>query len=276
MSARVSQKLLLIIALAVAAKAASITIPANLYGHMNQIGSGICEDSQGNNYACGPTATVNSFRMLDQKWGALTGATLIPDSNNNGFDDADLAAVAGVLADEDHMKCSVCQRGTTVDNLISGKTTYLNAVAPGQYYVHDQQNPTFDWFFNELTNGQDIEVLFGFFNGATRIGGHYVTLNGVSWTDTNNNGVVDPGEGSMDFIDPEGGVNSSSSLFKFINSNRFGTDYGVGDTIGGQAITATVVEWGIAESPIPEPATVILIVTALGFAAVRRIRSAQA
>ncbi|MDZ4800459.1 MAG: PEP-CTERM sorting domain-containing protein [Bryobacteraceae bacterium] len=257
--------LALVLSFSATAIAASITIPANLYGHMNQIGSGICDDGMGNNFACGPTATVNSFRMLDQKYGAGNGATLVPDGNNNGFDNADLAAVAGIL--DGLMGCTPCNGGTTVAGLIAGKNSYLNSVAPGKYYVHSQGSPTFSWFFDELTNGQDIEVLIGFYNvGGNRIGGHFLTVNGISGVDTNNNGFLGSNEANWSFIDPSGGVDGSTAIYEF-NNLTLGALY----NIGGMVVT-TVIEYGIAESPVPEPGTVILLFSGIALLAVKRFR----
>jgi hypothetical protein len=258
----------LAIAVAGLASAASVTIPANLYGHLNQIGSGICEDGSGNNYACGPVATVNSFAMLDAKY----GSSLIPDNDDNGIaDDAELLAVAEILAGEDYMKCAACNGGTTVANLIAGKRKYLDEQAPGKYWVHSQYLPDFNWFFDELTAGQDIEVLVGFYNNlGQRIGGHYITLNGISWTDANDDDVVDDGEATIDFIDPSGGVDRNQSFYKYTGQNYYATNYNVGGNV-----VATVVEWGVAESPVPEPGTVIVMLSGLGLFAARRFRSQQ-
>jgi hypothetical protein len=228
--------------------AAAVNIPSNLYGHFNQLGSGICEDGSGNNFACGPVATANSMMMLDNKY----GSSLIGDQDLDfDVDDDVVGLVAAQLAPL--MGCAACNGGTTVAGLIAGKTQYLNANAPGMYYVHSQASPGFQWFFDELTRGQDIEVLVGFYNAqGTRIGGHFITLNGISGTVNGDTGFLDNGA-NIDFIDPSGGVDRNRGIYEF-NDHTLGTTYGV----GGNTVT-TVVEYGIAESPVPEPGTIVLM-----------------
>ncbi|MSV29832.1 MAG: PEP-CTERM sorting domain-containing protein [Bryobacterales bacterium] len=243
---------LLLLAFTGILSAASITIPANLYGHFNQIGSGICEDANNNNFACGPVATANSMRMLDKKY----GTDLIGDLDGDlDIDDDDVGLVAGTLSGL--MGCAACNGGTTVSGLINGKRQYLDLVAPGKYYVHAQASPMFQWFFDELTRGQDIEVLLGFYNAqGNRIGGHFITLNGISGMDMNNDGFLDNGA-NIDFIDPSGGVDRNRSIYEF-NNHTLGTNYNV----GGNVVT-TVIEFGIAESPVPEPGTVVLMLASV-------------
>jgi len=206
--------------------------------------------------------------MLDNKY----GTNLIPDSNaDNTIDDTDVAAVAGTLSGAGFMSCQACNGGTSIANLITGKQNYIAQQAPGRYVVHSLASPTFDWFFNELTNGQDIEVLIGFYNGNTRLGGHYITLNGINWTDGNNDGIIQSNEAGINYIDPNGGTNSGNPIFNFLNSTSLGTNAYVGATIGGQQVTTTVIEYGVAESPTPEPGTMTALAGLL-FLAIKRAR----
>lgn len=256
------------VVLAGLASAASVTIDANLYGHLDQNTTSFCLNGFGNSFGCGPTATVNSFLMLDNKY----GSNLVPDTDDSGtIDNDELESVASILSGAGYMECQACNGGTTVNNLIAGKRRYLNEQAPGLFYVHSMASPTFQWFFDELTRGQDIEILIGFYNGNTRLGGHYLTVNGISGEDTNNNNFLGSDEATMYFIDPSGGTDGNSGLYEF-NDNTLGLLYAVGGTIGGQNVTTTVIEYGIAESPIPEPGTVMFLFSGVAVLAVRRYR----
>lgn len=249
-----------------------ITIDPGLYGHLNQNNTDFCKDAQGNSLACGPVATVNSMLMLDNRY----GSSLIGDRDFDfDVDNDDLAIVAGTLAGADYMGCTPCQGGTTVANLIAGKRRYLNEEAPGMYYVHSRFQPTFEWFFNELRNGQDIELLVGFYDANNqRLGGHYVTVNGIDWTDANNNGIIDGAEGTISFIDPFAPVGQDAQDTNALIYNFLGGSLGTTYNVGGATIT-TSLEWGIAESPVPEPHTAVLVVAGVAFLLWRRQANVQ-
>jgi hypothetical protein len=99
--------------------------------------------------------------------------------------------------------------------------------------------------------------LFGFYNAdGTRDGGHYVTLYGLS-------GGTDPM--NLSFVDPNGGVNMANIGYT-INDNILSlTGYGPGGGL------TTRIDWAVAESPVPEPATFLVIGLGLILMAVRSV-----
>src|SRR3954466_14353887 len=90
------------------ASAAAVSIPANLYGHLDQNTTNFCLNDAGASFGCGPVATVNSFLMLDNQYGSHL-ITNLNDTENN-----ELAAVAAILAGPNYMGCQACNGGTSV------------------------------------------------------------------------------------------------------------------------------------------------------------------
>ncbi len=228
--------------------AASVTISPSLYGHLDQEGSGVCGSGA---FACVPVATANSFLMLDRKY----GSNLIADKNSDGIIDNDeIAQVATTLST--YMECDPNVGGTYSNKVRPAKERYLTEHAPGMYYVHEKQWPTFNWLFAELTKGQDIEIFLGRYNGAgNRLSGHAVTLFGITGTDLDMDNYLDSGA-SLDFIDPSGGRDVSRSLsndYMSLLVNNYETD---------PSVAIVRIEWAFAESPVPEPGTMLLMLAA--------------
>lgn len=127
-------------------------------------------------------------------------------------------------------------------------------------------------------DGEDVELLIGFYytrdsDGANlgRRGGHYLTLTGVSWTDADMNGMIDDGEATMNFIDPDTGAPPANPAALRNQGGFLRTDYDVGlmTNCGTQAspvpctLTNTFIEAAVSESPVPEPGTWLLLATGL-------------
>jgi hypothetical protein len=250
----------------------TVQLDESLFGHLNQADVTGCPPA----VACGPTAAANSFGWLQQRYPTVYGMRLVPDINTSGtLDSPDLAAVANTLSGPNLMNCSECSGGTFIDEFIYGKTAYIEQVAPGrtQYAAQDPfawdvtrggvaqprpgyiqpVNPTFGFLFNELLAGEDVEILInGDFN-------HYLTLTSLEWDDV----LL---SGTMDYIDPATGAHGVSNISQV--GNFINTDYGGGSS----NIVAAV-----SESPVPEPATILLLGSMLlGFGIVLRRRRSDA
>ena len=176
-----------------------------------------------------------------------------------------LISVANTLASPAYMSCSICGGGTFIDDFIYGKQKYIDQVAPNTTRYAAQEpfawnvirggvaqpkpayiqavNPTFNFLFNELSDGEDVEILInGDFN-------HYLTLTSFSW-DT----VLM--SGTMDYIDPGTGQHGISDISQI--GNLINTNYGGGSS----NIVAAVTE------SVPEPSSLALLFIAfvgLGF-----------
>jgi hypothetical protein len=235
-----------------------------LYGGLDQH-STLCAD-----LACGPSAAVNSFVFLQNKYPGIYGSDLAGDTYENWVD------TANTLLDPKYMDCDCNNGGTTIDNFISGKQDYLNDVAPGTTEVHFQNffdgtsptKPTWQFIFDELMKGQDIEILVGFYDDTGgRNGGHYVTVTGFSFNDADGNGDIDAGEtATLYYVDPDDGKADFSELDM---RNDFLDLMGYSDQY------STYVEAAVAESPIPEPLTLSLFAAGLaGLVVVRQRKRA--
>ena len=169
-----------------------------------------------------------------------------------------------------YITCSGNAGGTAIADFISGKQSYFDTNAPNTTMIETMMIfgpngmwPTFQWFFDQLSAGQDVEILVGYYDDmGVRKGGHYLTVNGVAF------GIpFGLGMGTMGVIDPAGGVNKTLNLST--------------TTVGGAALYSstyangfnTFIEAGVAESPIPEPSTMYLLLvgTAITILIRRRI-----
>lgn len=224
----------------------------SLYGGLDQH-STHCPD-----LSCGPSAAVNSFVFLQNRYPGIYGSDLAGSTYENWVD------TANTLLDPKYMDCDCNNGGTTIDNFISGKQEYLNDVAPGSTEVHAQnwfdaanpQKPSWQFIFDELMKGQDIEILVGFYDDTGgRNGGHYVTVTGFTFDDADGNGDIDASElATLYYVDPDDGK---------ADYNELSMSNGFIDLMGYSDQYNTYVEAAVAESPIPEPLTLSLFAAGL-------------
>jgi len=116
--------------------------------------------------------------------------------------------------------------------------------------------PTWQFIFDELKKGQDIEILVGFYDDTgARNGGHYVTVTGFSFEDADGDGDIGAAElATLYYVDPDDGnanFNELNMIDDFINLMGYSDQYN------------TYVEAAVAESPIPEPLTLSLFAAGL-------------
>ncbi|MEJ0018867.1 MAG: PEP-CTERM sorting domain-containing protein [Acetobacteraceae bacterium] len=275
------------VVVAVSAQAGSVLVGQDSstgYGMLNQRAiSGACDDGE---MACGPTATVNSFIYLQNRYPLVYGTRLVPDMAHPEDTVTQLAPMMGC----------VCGSGTTLSGLLAGKTAYIQGgndalgvpqtgVAPGTTTFESQEDPgSIAWLVEQLAKGQDVEMLYGHYtkDGATftRNGGHWVTVTGVTYNDNNNNNNFDGGDtpANVSFIDPYGNDNTTlnGAIFRqnvamaagLVNAGGFGNLLNLSGLGGGDDYK--LIDGWVAESPIPEPATLVLLV--LGLAALSTLR----
>lgn len=247
----------------------SIQLPINMFGNLDQDDVPTCKDANNVSYTCGPTAAVNSFVWLQNSHPEIYDNNLVPiqASDLDGDNDVDeydhMIATAIELGDPEYMDCTVCQGGTTLGNFIDGKRSWIEEHAPGTTVFKDVLNPNWDFLFNELSHGEDVELLLGFYkedgadadNAPDRDGGHYITLTSFHWADADMDGVIDEEEGAfIDFIDPATGMFGTADIFQASLNGIIGiSDYGVGGEI-----ILTIIDAAISESFIPEPEALAL------------------
>ncbi|MHC4890232.1 MAG: PEP-CTERM sorting domain-containing protein, partial [Planctomycetota bacterium] len=112
-------------------------------------------------------------------------------------------------------------------------------------WVQDNTDPTWNFLYNQLVSGEDIEILVDWSEG-----GHFLTVNGFHWNDQNNNQIIDQSEAAVfDYINPATGMSGASLIWQSSAGSILKTDFA----------TNAEITMAVSESPIPEPATVLLL-----------------
>jgi len=209
--------------------------------------------------ACGPTATVNSFLYLQNQYGLdLNVDQLNPYTAIN--------ELGGYM--------NIGSGGVTDPNFISGKKKYLEEHGNGRISMKYQsvavggKIPDWKFIFDELEACEDVEVGFVWTGG----GGHWVTATSFHFTDYDEDQIIDPNElAQLDFIDPWGGVHILGNLTMGVDGYLY-LSYAGGGAGNGATGKIDIV---VAESPIPEPATIAIwsLLGILALATGRRRRS---
>ena len=239
---------------------------------------------------CGPTAAVNSFVYLENKYPNIYNSSLIPaqavDQDGDGDVDFydDMIAVALTLGGAGFMK-TIANNTTWHDDFIYGKYLYLEQQVPNVtiYEAEDHwpwgnhanpppvpkpnwvinQFPTWQFLWDELNDCEDVELLFSWYDG-----GHYVTLKSFHWVDANGNMIIDAVENAwIDFIDPCTGANNIASIWNAWTGNEWKLE-GVYDSYDMEITMA------VSESPIPLPPAAWFGLALLGGLVATRRRAA--
>jgi len=267
------------------AKLIEVELDADLFGRLDQ------QTTACPNTSCGPSAAINSFVFLQNRYPDLYDHKLVPSTTAApgggpgvpSLDDQKNAAE--VLGGVPYMgTCVACgATGTYVEDFILGKRDYIEAKVPGKTiyhaqighkwretieetddtpagthpmtpkpdFVQDERPPELPFLAAELKKGQDIELFMFGPDGA-----HYITLTGLSFDDTTN-------QGTMKFVDPWGGEIGSATILG-LSDGFIHTNY----TLGSDGEDAMgFVGSAIIESPVPEPARIALLLLGLALLA---------
>ena len=265
----------------------TVRLDPDLFGRLNQKDVTSCvkkpDDPSDFGKGCGPAAAVNSFAYLERRYPAIYGGGLIPSTGKN-FTDEDLVRTAEDLArnfmgtDKDN--------GTFIYDFIGGKRKYIEGKRPGKTRyaaeVDPAKNladdtkvtrpedvvrkvPSWQFLHGNLKSEEDVEVLVnavtldadGKVTTIDTTVGHYITAVMLEWIDVDLDDVIDKSENAkLGYVDPVGGVLKSAGIFQ---NSLNGPILSIGPTTG-KTFGVTGV---IKESPIPEPATLSLLVLAL-------------
>jgi PKD repeat protein len=145
-------------------------------------------------YYCGPVAAANSLWWFDSKFEPSPtpppvindGYPLLQSYNPPAWDDHDPRNVQPfVTALAAHMGTTAAA-GTNLNGMATGIQDYINSKGlGGQYTVHKEPKPDFEWVQKEARRSEDVILLLGFWQPVPgtpnyiRIGGHYVTVAGI-------------------------------------------------------------------------------------------------
>ena len=149
--------------------------------------------------ACGPAAAANSLEWLE---------TQHPGKLFNIYGHRDKMTVLGKLMNREN------EKGVTTEQLAKGKLGFIDLTdlpihvkyqswfnndsviaspdANSKHVAHNMSDsigkrkpPTWEFLKSEMEKGEDVEMLFGWYdNGTVRHGGHWVTVTGIIETDT--------------------------------------------------------------------------------------------
>ncbi|MCY2928729.1 MAG: PEP-CTERM sorting domain-containing protein [Planctomycetota bacterium] len=228
------------------------------YGHLNQ------NDVPGiGAVACGPAASVNSLAHLENVYPGIYGGRLVPvqsqDLNNDGsvtsYDH--MIGTVQTLAQPQYMD-TAANGGTYHDDLIWGMQHYIETTSPGHttYRAQDSwawddpsrpkpgfvttQYPTWRFLYDELSAGKDLAVLLSWSGG-----GHFVTLTGMYWKDSDIDGVIDPGEATIQYVDPWTGSVTTKRIHQPFANGEVHAD----DVFGNDALLTAAFSQGIVGIP---------------------------
>jgi hypothetical protein len=231
---------------------------------------------------CAATALINSFVFLRNMYPDIYGPTSITRGNSNSLHDArnDLS---------EFVQC-----GASFQSIWEGKLQWVANFAQGTTIFHGMVDgdfsgwigeafltrgaPTLEFLLQQIRDGQDVEIRFsGEINGERF--GHMVTLSGVRFDDSNNNGRWDTGEAAtIDYIDPNcvrgrNGASPGPMTVDLFPGSAFGDDRLHFAWLNGNLVTCVAtsenvpvivgIDFAYAESPVPEPSTLFLFATGL-------------
>ena len=272
----------------------------NKYGNLNQadVDKNFCVHQPVHAVSCGPTAATNSFVYLQKKYPSVYDNNLIisaagVDLNGDGkvdfYDDEVATGVA--LCGPNYMR-TMDPGGTWARDFIWGKKNWIENYAPGSTIYHGQTHPlgAYDpinnpggwtterpkpgwinqvwpqwrFMYNELVACEDVEILLNWYDG-----GHFLTLSSFHFTDANFDGIMQAGEGAwIDFIDPCSGAVGNANVWNVQDGS--GNWYIKTSYVTGQE---SWVFMAVAESPVPEPCSLLVLATGLaGLIGLRRKR----
>jgi len=231
-------------------------------------------------YGCGPTAAVNSFIYLQNTYPSIYDNKLVP-STSLVTEVAVANALSGLMNTTCQGAASSC--GTMWENFITGKEAYIDDAALGTTSVvaqsvfawdpadgtepggvQDHTAPTVNFLATQLQQKEDVEILI---NGPGGLD-HYLTLVDTTFdTDTNT--------GMINYIDPIDGQLHSAPLSMGNPARGGGLIVEYTDPTATLFIAApAAITVAVAESPIPEPASGVVLGTGLlTLLAIRRRRT---
>jgi hypothetical protein len=228
------------------------------FGNLDQHLVDSCKDSIGNSLSCGPSAAVNSFVFLENMYPGVYGNSLVDLSGLFTKVQAEVMAANDLSS---FMGCTPCSGGTTFSNFVSGKESYINLLAPGTTYYDVMRIPSAEFIDSELAADEDIETLINF--PDPNFSGHYVTITGITYDTVLEMGYlsyIDPADGKLHSAPIHGGGATPGIFIDYFDPST-GLEHDGGELTG-----------AVAESPVPEPATILLAAAVLFLVAISQVQ----
>jgi hypothetical protein len=154
--------------------------------------------------ACGPAAAANSLQWLEDSFATVpsTGKShrekmeeisgFMNRGNECGVNTEQLAKGKLGFIDKYKLPISVKYQSwwNQDDSIPSPNGNYSHSAKNMHADPSVQKPPTWEFLKSEMEKGEDVEILFGWYDhGAHRNGGHWVTVTGVSEVSNGNKGI---------------------------------------------------------------------------------------
>ena len=225
-----------------------VMLQTNLFGNLDQHDLSIYPTM-----ACGPASTANALNYM-QAINPVLYPNLVPSGGYSG-----LISLGDTLAGSTYMATDNVN-GTWHDSLIAGAVKYIETYSPSvttyaaqDYWTWSHQTepswvtdtlPTWNFLYQGLVAQDAVEILLTYHAG----GGHFVTPNGLSWDDSNSDGIIQSSENArLFFMNPWTGSETSAHIWQTGLNTQLETDY------SSSYITTAF------EVTVPEPSAVWLL-----------------
>ena len=227
----------------------NVTESQSLYGHLDQHLTWPNLGAQWSNNMCGATAFVNSFVYLQNEYPSIYGHALVPGNDyvDGQPSQADLIATADLLASPTYINLF----GSSLPNAYDvALPAYMQAVAPNTTVINGQANyyytgygnttPTWQFICDALLTNSTVEI--GIYGPS-----HILSVTGFHFTDVNNDGIIDAGDGAtINVIDPWTGQSATLPIWQD-SSGFLDVSYSSGYT-GNQSVVGQIL-WASTACP---------------------------